>query len=188
MTFAQITDHEPTGLFHLAPPFWGKPRIASWLLAYLAEVQAAEDAIWSYLDGIDVDTCERYALEGLARIVGEPTRPDDDEELRLRVKGRILVNQSDGTATSIAALIAALTTGEVHVLDDAEEIRVLQYDTDPYDPDVAAEMLDEACAAGKESCWITGTGAGSWALPAYGDTDPDLTRRTGVGTWSNRHG
>lgn len=188
MTFAQILDHEPRGVIKLAPPFWGKPRIASWLVAHLAEVQAVEDAIWSYLDGLDVDTCGRWVLEGLARIVGESSRPADTEALRVYVKGRILVNRSDGTPSMVAALIAGLTTGEVHVLEDAEEIRVLQYTTPPADADVAAILLDDAVAGGKQSCWITGAGAGSWALPAYGDATPDLTRRTGVGLWSYRHG
>jgi hypothetical protein len=188
MTLEQVTDHEPRGVIKLAPPFWGKPRIASWLIAHLAEVQELEDAIWSYLDGLDVDTCGRWVLEGLARIVGEDERPADTESLRLAVKGRVLVNLSDGTPGALAALIAVLAAGVVHVIEDGEEIRVYSYTVPPVDPDVAASLLDEAAAGGKQSCWITGAGAGSFALPSYGDATPDLTRRAGVGTWSDRHG
>lgn len=188
MALEQVSDHVPRGVIKLAPPLWGKPRIAAWLVSLLAEVQALEDATWSYLDGLDVDTCGRWVLNGLASIVGEPTRPDDTEQLRIRVKGRILVNRSDGTPSALAALIAALTAGEVHVLEHSEETRVLQYTDPPADPDAAAELLDNACDGGGQSCWLTGCGAGSFALPAYGDTNPDLSRRIGVGTWSNRHG
>ena len=67
MALEQIQGHEPVGIVKLAPPFWGKPRIASWLVALLAEIQVLEDAIWSYLDGLDVDTCDRWVLEGLAK-------------------------------------------------------------------------------------------------------------------------
>lgn len=188
MTLEQVTDHEPRGVIKLAPPFWGKPRIASWLIAHLAEVQAVEDAIWSYLDGLDVDTCGRWVLEGLARIVNEPARPADTEALRLAVKGRVLANRSDGTPGAIAALIEVLTAGVVHVLEDGEETRVLSYTAPPVAPAVAAALLDDAVAGGKQSAWITGAGAGSFALPDYGDASPDLTRRLGVGTWSERHG
>ena len=187
MAFEQVLDHEPRGVIKLAPPFWGKPRIASWLVAHLAEVQAVEDAIWSYLNGLDVDTCGRWVLEGLAAIVGEPTRPADTEQLRLRVKGRILINHSDGTPASIAALIAALTAGEVHVLEHSEEVRVLQYTSPPYDVDIAAEMLDDVCAASKQSTWLTGCGTGSIRFPAYGATGDDSVR-FGVGTWPAFHG
>ena len=188
MTLEQVTDHEPRGVIKLAPPFWGKPRIASWLIAHLAEVQAAEDALWSYLSGLDVDTCGRGVLEGLAKIVGEPSRPTSTDALRVAVKGRVLVNRSDGTPSAIAALLAGLTPGEVHVLEDGEEIRALSYTTPPIEPDTAAALLDAAAAGGKQSCWLLGCGAGSFALPDYGDPAPDLTRRLGVGLWSDRHG
>ena len=188
MTLEAIVDHVPRGVVKLAPPFWGKPRIASWLIALLTEVQTFETAAWSYISGLDLDTCERFVLEGLAKIVGETARPTDDEQLRMYVKGRIIVNRSDGTPQAVADVINALTSGEVHLIEDGEEIRVLQYDGDPPDPDIAAELLDEACAAGKQSCWVTGCGTGSFALPDYGDPSPDLTRRLGVGLWSDRHG
>lgn len=194
MTFAKIETHEPDGILKLAPPFWGKPRIASWLIAHLAEVQALEDAIWSFIDGIDVDTAERFALEGLAKIVGEPTRPADDEELRMRIKARILVNRSDGTPAALAALIAALSdvtgtgTYEVHVLEFAEETRVLHYTNPPYDTDVAAEMLDAAADAGNQTAWLTGCGTGAVMWPDYNDASPDSTYRFGVGLWPDFHG
>jgi hypothetical protein len=187
MTLAQVETHEPRGLLKLAPPFWGLPRIASWLIAYLAEVQALEDAVWSYLDGLDVDTCERWVLERLASIVGETARPDDTEALRLYVKARILVNRSDGTPGAIAEVIQVLTDGEVHVLDHSEEVRVLQYTSPPTDADVAAEILDDAVTAGKQSVWLTGCGDGSIRFPAYGAAG-DASRRFGVGTWPAFHG
>jgi hypothetical protein len=187
MTLAHKLDHEPEGVLKLQPAYWGKPRIAAWLVSGLAEVQAFEDAVWSYLDGLDVDTCERFALEGLAAIVGEQTRPPDTEELRMRVQARIWINRSDGTPSAVAGLIALLTSGEVHVLELAEEVRVLQYGADPYSPDVAGEMLKAACQGGKQTTWLTGCGTGSVRFPGYYDAAPDSTYCFGTGTWSEYH-
>lgn len=189
MTLEQNVNHAIEGIVKLVPPFWGKPRLASWLYAYLLEVQEIEDILWTFLDGIDLDTCDRYALEGLAAIVGETRRPESDDTLRTLVRGRIAVNQSDSTAAAIYRVVDLLTEGTTKLLEFSEEVRILQTATpDPEDPDAAAELLDEACAGGKQSCWLTGCGSGSFALYGYGDTDPDDTRRMGVGTWSDRHG
>lgn len=188
MSLEHKLTHEPEALFKLPPSMWGKPRIACFLIVLMEGIQALEDAIWTYLDGIDVDTCERYALEGLAAIVGEDARPVSTDALRTYVKARIAVNRSDGTPDALADVIRALTDGTIAMLTVGEEVRVLQITGSVPDYDVAAEMLAEAREAGDQSCWLSGAGAGSFALPAYGDTSPDLTRRLGVGTWSNRHG
>lgn len=182
--------HEGAGLLKLAPPFWGKPRIASILYAYLREVQALEDALWSYIAGLDVDTCGRWVLEGLAKIVGESRRPTSIDTLRTLVRGRVAVNASDGTPGAIARVISTLTAGTVQVLEIGEEIRVMQLDTlDPDDPDAAADLLDEACDGGAPSCWLTGCGTGSVRFPSYGDTSgADDAVCFGTGTWSNHHG
>jgi hypothetical protein len=188
MALEHYEGHEPTGTVKLAPPFWGKPRVASWLVALLAEVQTLETAIWSYVSGLDVDTCNRWILEGFAKIVGEDRRPASTDTLRTYVKGRIAVNQSDGTPSAIARLIAAVAsaaTVEVHEFDG--HVRVLQTGgTEPDDPDAAAELLDEACAAAVSSCWVTDAGATSFALPTTGETDD--ARCMGTGTWSDYHG
>lgn len=185
-----LNNHQATGLLKLVPPYWGKPRIAALLLGYLREVQALEDAIWSFVGGIDVETCARYALEGLAKIVGERARPANTETLRTLVRGRIAVNASDTTPPAIDAVIGVLTSGTVHVLDEGpREVRVLQLTTpNPDDPDAAADLLDAACAGGTKGCWITNAGAGGCARPGYGDATPDRTRRRGLVPRSNYHG
>jgi hypothetical protein len=178
-----------SGLLKLVPPFWGKPRIAALLLGYLQEVQTLEDAIWSVVTGLDADTCGRFALEGLAKIVGEPSRPASTDTLRTLVKGRIAVNKSDGTPSAIAAVIALLTSGTVQVIDSLEEVRVLQLTLpNPDDSDAAAGLLDDACDGGTKGCWLTNAGSGGCARPDYGDTTPDNTRRRGFVPRSNYHG
>jgi len=176
------------GLLKLCPVFWGLPRTAALLLGYLQEVQALEDAIFSYLDGIDVDTCGRFALEGLAKIVVETRRPASTDTLRIFVKGKIAVNHSDGTPDTLAAVILSLTAGTVQVIDGYDEFRVLQITLpDPVDADAAAELLDAAVQGGAKACWLTNAGAGGCARPGYG-TAPDDTRRRGLVPRSDYHG
>lgn len=168
-----------SGLIKLAPPYWGKPRLASILVSFLEEVQVLEDAIWSYLDELDVDTCGRYVLERFAKIVGEPTRPADTETLRTYVKGRILANNSDGTATSICALVEALIGETGTLLEWQGHVKVLT----PSEPsNGSTDLLDTACAAGVSSAWLT---QGTFAWPDYNDASPPATGVIGVGTWSD---
>jgi hypothetical protein len=153
--FVQEPCHQGIGLLKLVPPYWGKPRIAALLLGYLNEVQALEDAIWTYLDGIDVDTCARFALEGLAAIVGESRRPADTEVLRIYVKARIAANRSDGTAIAIATLLAVLAADETFIVHEGtDEVRVLQLTGESPAPAASAAVLDETAQAGCRAVWL----------------------------------
>lgn len=176
----EINDtHAPAGLLKLVPPFWGKPRMAALLVVLLEEVQALEDAIWTVIDGLDVDTCNRWVLEQLAAIVGEPSRPTDDELLRTRVKGRILANRSDATAASVCALAEALSgeTGQLLEFDRAVKVITLN---EP--PAGSVELLDAGCAGTVAAAWLT---EGTFAWPDYNDPSPPSTGTIGVGTWSD---
>jgi hypothetical protein len=188
MTALQHLESHNAGILKLVPPLWGKPRIAAWLFGYLAEVQALEDAIWSYVSGLDVDTAGRFALEGLAKIVGEPRRPANTETLRTYVQARIAVNRSDGTPAALAAVLALLTHGAVAVFSGLHEIRVLQLTLpNPADVDAAVELLDDAAKGGVRAVWLTNAGAGGCARPGHGET-PDNTRRRGLVPRSDYHG
>lgn len=180
MALDPILGHEPVGVLKLSPPNWGLPRLTALLVGYLAEIQAFETALQSVIDGVDVDTCERYALEGLAAIVGEPSRPSDTEELRGLVKARILVNRSNGQASDVATLVRALSGADGTILENDLTVRVL---TDSViSPQAAPGLLDACCAAGVHSAWLE---AGTFALPDIDDPDPPTTGAMGVGTWSD---
>lgn len=187
MTALQHIQSHNAGILKLVPPLWGKPRIAAWLFGYLGEIQDLEDAIWSFVSGLDVDTCGRFALEGLARIVGETRRPASTDTLRVYVQARIAVNRSDGTPAKLAGVIALLTKGSVKVLSGRQEIRVLQITTpNPADVDAAVSMLDDACKGGVHAVWLTNAGVGGCARPGYGTT-PDNSRRRGFVPRSDFH-
>ncbi len=186
MTLQYLQSHA-AGILKLVPPFWGKPRIAAWLFGYLNEIQALEDAIWSFIVGIDVDTAERFALEGLAKIVGEKRRPASTDTLRVYVQARIAANKSDGTPGAIATVIALLSHGTVLVLSGNREIRVMQLTgPDPADFAAASALLDAACKGGVHGIWLPRSDT-CCVRPGYGET-PDDTRRRGFAPRINYYG
>jgi len=174
--------HVGDGLLKLVPAYWGKPRISALLVGNLLEIQALEDALWTYLDGIDVDTCARLELEGLARIVGEPTRPTDTELLRTRVKGRILANHSDGTAVDICAMVVALAGGPGTLLEFDHEVKVITTTAPPG----ALELLDATAQGAVATSWLVVPAATAFAWPDHADASPPATGTMGVGVWPDR--
>lgn len=182
MTLEIERNHEAKGLLSLVPPMWGKPRIAAWLVSYLAEVQALEDALWTFLDGIDVDTCARFELVQLAALVGERTSPESTEVLRVRVKGRIAANRSSGTAADLCH-VAEILAGPGRFLQAAGVVRVL---ADPFDDleqaQAAAALLQAAALGGVRAVWVE---RGTFSFPDIDDADPDATHALGTGSWSS---
>lgn len=177
----QIDTHEIDGLLKLAPDFWGKPRMAALLTGYLSEVQALEEGIFTFLNGIDVDTCGRFALIGLVKIVGEPSRPET-EQLRALVKGRVIANKSSGTPADIVLVVEALTGSPGTLLEEDLAVRVLTVAAPA--PAAAAQVLDDACSADVSTAWLE---AGTFALPDHADPSPPITGAMGTGTWSARY-
>jgi hypothetical protein len=149
MSLEHKTSHAIEGILKLIPEYWGKPRIAAVLQAALNEVQALEDAAWSVLDQLDVDTCERFMLQRFAKIVGEPTEPDALEAFRSRVKCRVAINRSRATMQDLYDVVSLLTTpGSATETTDAVNILTAAY------PEDGAYVINEAAEAGVRVVWI----------------------------------
>ena len=98
MTLVPQTNHL-AGVLKLVPPFWGKPRITSWLLAYLIEVQQISDTLWDVMNSWILDNIPTgFTLTMLGRLVGEPRLGRDDTNFLTAIRGRIFVNRSRSTA------------------------------------------------------------------------------------------
>jgi len=181
-TLLPIETHEPAGVLQLRPPFWGLPRVAALLVSWLEQAQAFEDALWTFLDGIDVDTCERYALERLSVIVGEPARPTDTETLRVLVRGRIAANRSTGRPSDLTNLVSALCgSTDCTLLLFGNAIKVI---TPPLAaPDAAVQLLDDAAASGVAVAWtVVDTTSGTpFSLPDADNPTPNNAACMGSG-------
>jgi hypothetical protein len=113
-----ITNHFNQGLVKLVPPFWGKPRMASLLLAMLNRVQELEDATWDVLDRYTLDGADDARLAVLGRIVGQHNAGWDTETYRMVLRGKIRANKSRGVADDIIAVLQLIVAAAIVVTVD----------------------------------------------------------------------
>lgn len=100
-------------MLRLIGPFWGKPRIAAWLISYLQEIEGLETAIFDLLDGTKIDNASGVLLDTIGKLVGVARSPvsETDENFRAKIKARIRANRSNGTEPDIAAVASLLLLG-----------------------------------------------------------------------------
>lgn len=106
----QSTDIAERGILNLAPPFWGKPRIAAILKSWLDEMQALENAIFDVLNKRLLDNAISAQLDVLGKIVGQPRGTSDDTLYRGLIRIRIQVNRSLGEASDVYAFLRDFST------------------------------------------------------------------------------
>lgn len=108
MTLERIEQHTEQAVLSLAPPWWGKPRIAAFLAAFTDRVQALEDDLWDILELRTIDAADLVRLKVLGRFVGQPRLTFDLETYRTVIKARARANVSKGTRTDILAVLRIL--------------------------------------------------------------------------------
>jgi hypothetical protein len=96
------------GVELLISQFRDKPRIGAFLRGLLAAVQDLEDATWSVLIGIWLDTAEGVTLDELGVIVNLPRAGWGDDTYRLYLKAQVLVLRSDGSWPALVAILSAI--------------------------------------------------------------------------------
>jgi hypothetical protein len=112
-----LTSHFHEALVKLIPPYWGKPRVAALLQAYVERVQELEDATWEVLERYTIEGADTARLDVLGRVVGQPRFWADDEIYRAVIRGKIRANRSRGLTEDIVEVIQAVTPTDqpVHV-------------------------------------------------------------------------
>lgn len=104
MPLEHATDHEARGLARLTSRF-RKPATQAALGAALAEVQGAEDALWT-VAALSLDDTTGAQLDQVGALVGEARAALDDEPYRSVLRARVLANRSGGTFGEVAAVLA----------------------------------------------------------------------------------
>lgn len=183
MTFAQKLDYEPAGLISLTPAFWGKPRMTCILVTLLEAVQEVEDAVWSVVDRLDVDTAPYVVLDWIAKWVGEPARPESADALRTLVKGRILANRSSGTLSDLHELCATFSDPQF-AFETTLDVALFITPSGAVDPDFAVQLVDDAAMGTVNTALIT---VGTFGLYDY-DTPSVTYPGWDEGTFGDRHG
>lgn len=94
-----------------------QPKISALLAAWTAEVQALELAYWDLLTKRSPATAEGAVLDLLGKIVGQPREGRTDEQYRVWIAARVLVNQSSGLSRQLIALAAKLCQVPIRIED-----------------------------------------------------------------------
>jgi hypothetical protein len=117
-----VTLHTPLALLRLIERWKGKPNLAAILASYTDQLQLLENALWDIITARLVDYAEGAQLDAIGRIVGEIRQGQNDAQYRARLRVRIRINQSFGTAEDViivlqmldAALFAFVESGYAH--------------------------------------------------------------------------
>ncbi len=114
-----ITAHFNDAIVKLVAPYWGKPRIASLMLAMMNRVQELEDATWEVLEKYTLDGADDARLNVLGRVVGQPNLGWITETYRAVLRGKIRANRSRGLAIDIIEVcrLVTPTAGRVNIAE-----------------------------------------------------------------------
>jgi hypothetical protein len=102
-----VLDHVETAVGRLTDVY-RKPLISALLSAAIREVQKLEDTYWDLYTKRSPATGEGNVLDLLGRIVGQLREGRSDDEYRIWIAARILVNQSSGTRPQLIAIVRKL--------------------------------------------------------------------------------
>lgn len=119
MGLTQETNHR-AAILELAAPYWGKPRIAALLVAFLDQIQRIEDDTWDILESRALDNANIARLKVLGKIVGQPRLGFALEDYRDLVKARARANRSQGRALDLVEVLVILvgaSTGDFSVTE-----------------------------------------------------------------------
>ncbi len=109
MALDHETQHFEKGLVSLAGPFWGRPRVAALLRAYLRQVQNLEDCAQEVLAAFDINVADAERLAVLGRVVGTPNFGWDLETYRAVIRAKIATNRSRGLESDITNVLRLIT-------------------------------------------------------------------------------
>lgn len=100
-----ILDHEERALARLLQQFRGKPRFEGLIAAHASRMQSCEDMLWDLLVCDSIDTATGAQLDDLGDLVGQLRGQLPDEQYRVFIRARVLVNLSSGTPDELLAIV-----------------------------------------------------------------------------------
>lgn len=170
--FTPILDHEDQGVALLLGQFKDKPRIEELIRSFLSEVQELENQAFAVAAYRLLPYAYSGHLNTLGTIVGEPRNGRTDDEYRRAINVRILVNDSNGQAETLIAVVALYeqieTLGGTVVITEYQPAAMVVelLGKASADPVAVGLLLRQAKAAGVRLSFVY--------LPS-GDTDTSFT-------------
>ena len=118
---------------------------------FTPEFNQLEAAIFTLFDLLDIENQTGEPLKNIARIVGTENIPDDEELLRVFIKGQIAKNVSKGTAPDLIKLWAIMSQATSPITQEIYPAEVELY-TDTALPSgyetFIRDFMDNAAGAG----------------------------------------
>lgn len=153
MALEQITDHVQRGLAKRISQYLEKPLLERWIAIYLKQVQLFEDALWGVLISRSVDTAVGVNLDALGRIVGQPRRGQTDDQYRIYIRAKIIVNLSRGRWPELWDLARLLLPkpeggGTLDAIEGFPGSYTFQTSYPVVEPEVVHELFQRASSAG----------------------------------------
>ena len=116
MTLEKKTAHVAEALANLVTQFKDKPKLAAFITALINQVSDLENVFFQLIDDRTLDTAVGVQLDGFGLIVGENREGRSDDEYRIAIRARIILNLGHGTPEDLIALLSAVSDGKnVHL-------------------------------------------------------------------------
>jgi hypothetical protein len=115
--------------------------------AFVRQTQDLENAAHEVIELTEIETAVGVQLDGLASIVGIERLGSDDDELRIRIKARIIFNQASGTIEEVIEILNLLTANAIEIREYfPAAFNVVVADTLAEDPVLLAEQVPKPAA------------------------------------------
>lgn len=153
MTIEQQTDQVAQALDLLIAQYKGKLTMADILNSWTQQVQELEDAFFQLLEDRTLGTGVGVQLDVLGAIVGQERLSSDDDQYLLRIKARIKINISSGTAEQLIEILNLLIDNDFNNIEwFPSAFCMVVHDELTDDPDVIADMIADARLGGVNGC------------------------------------
>ena len=154
----RIADHAQRAVDALMSALRSKARVSALASTLGARAQLVEDALWAVLS-IAIDTAVGDALDQLGAIVGQLRGALDDTDYRPVIRAAIRARRSSGTGPDVIA-VAQLALGATPFTYTAggASVCIELEDIPPFDPQVLADLIEIAVAAGIGHCVVAPVG------------------------------
>lgn len=175
----RIENHVELALGRLLEQDKGKPNLVALLSAFVRPMQTLEDEADKVETLRGLDDAAGVWLDRLGAVVGQPRNAFDDEDYRLHIRARLLVNRSSGTPEELLAIVRMLSP-------DSPALELFEYFPAAFDLVLGGvtsldearlffSMLDEARAVGVRGGLVSFSAAspfivGSSTVVAVGGT------------------
>lgn len=117
MTLTKKINHVTEAISNLIEQFKNKTNWPKVLTAFIQQIQDLEDMHFELIEIPDLESGIGVQLDVIGRIVDEDRKGRSDADYRIAIRGRILVNKSEGTPIDILDLLEILSGAGIELTE-----------------------------------------------------------------------